>query len=255
MTDPIPPAAAPNPSAGVQTPSESSYLAHLPGVFAEPTEPGAPSTVGRLLLAFEHVLSGLGDVELPGVEELVDGVVDPLTGVRQLGGIARYVNPGPAADPGDHAPTVEFLDWLAGWVALGLRAELDEARRREFIARAVSLYALRGTAKGLREVIRIYTRLAPTIDERTETFQIGTSSRIGVDTVIGGSAPHFFRVQAWLPTAAAVERRRQLRVLHEIIDAEKPAHTHYELDLRSPRLQLGRQSRLEVDTLLTRRAR
>ena len=85
-------------------------------------------------------------------------------------------------------------------MALVLRTDLDELRQRDFIARAVSLYRLRGTKQGLEEFVRIYTRLGVTVNELNMPFQIGVHSTVGVDTMLDGGAPHFFRVLIRLPT-------------------------------------------------------
>src|SRR5579859_6113276 len=156
-------------------PSEqaSSYLEYLPAILQEGAALGQPNFLGRFLLGFEQVLTGLGDPTEPGVEEILDGV-------GSLAGVERYFEPGASLPDTQRTPST-FLDWLAGWVALSLRADLDELRQRDFIARAVSLYRLRGTRTGLENLIRIYTRLGPTIIELSAPFQIGVTSRIGVD--------------------------------------------------------------------------
>lgn len=43
---------------------------------------------------------------------------------------------------------------------------------------------------------------------------------------------------------------RQRRLVSAIIDQEKPAHTHYDLDVVTPALQIGVTSQIGVDTLL-----
>src|SRR5262245_32586991 len=142
-------------------PGQSSrYLDYLPAVYQQDAEIGQPNFLGRFLLAFEQVLTGLGDINEPGLEEKLDGVFHPDTGQLLLAGVHRYFDPGPKLLEHERAPA-EFLEWLAGWVALTLRADLDEPRRRDFIARAVSLYNLHGTKQGIEEFVRLYTTLAP----------------------------------------------------------------------------------------------
>jgi phage tail-like protein len=233
----------------------SRYLDHLPAIFQEDAGVGRPNFLGRFLLAFEHVLTGLGEAGEPGLEEILDGIptVDPATGRPALVGIERYFDPGPK-EPlqerrREQAPP-EFLPWLAGWVALTLRADLDELLQRDFIARAMSLYRLRGTRAGLEQLLAIYTRLGVTIYELREEFQIGVHSRVGVDTMLGGGGAHFFRVMIRLPTPDPAQIRRHEEVARAIIDLEKPAHTHYELVPVTPVLQIGVASTIGVDTLL-----
>ena len=235
----------------------SSYLNYLPAYFQQEAGTRQPGFLGALLLAFEQVLTGLGDVNRPGLEEIQDGIRDPEDQEAwRLGGVHRYFDPGPRQSDRERAPE-EFLDWLAGWVALSMRADLDELRRREFIARAVSLYRQRGTKSGLEELIRIYTRTSPTIDELNTPFRIGVHSKVGVDTLIGGGAPHFFRVILHLAVTDPEQMRPLIEVARAIIDMEKPAHTHYELKPETPTFRIGLRhdqpevhATIGVDTLL-----
>jgi len=133
-------------------PELSTYLAHLPRAYTElrPEEPERDQHdhelddpfLGRFLLAFEAVLTGLPS--RPGLQQAVDGVVDLL----------------------DPATTrEEFLPWLAGWVGLALRADWDVPTRRAFLREIVPLYRLRGTKEGLRRMLTLYTGQAVEIDD------------------------------------------------------------------------------------------
>jgi len=227
----------------------SRYLDYLPAVYQEDAAPASPDFLGRLLLAFEQILTGLGDPGEPGLEEILEGIVEPAGAGMRLAGVYRYFDPGPSLPDGERAPA-EFLEWLSGWVALSLRADLDELRQRDFIARAASLYRLRGTRRGLEEFVRIYTRLGATVMELDAPFQLGLHSTVGVDTLLDGGAPDFFRVLVRLPSPDPAQIARHRQVVAAIIDQEKPAHTHYTLEIETPTFQIGVQSTVGVDTLL-----
>jgi phage tail-like protein len=222
----------------------SSWLDHLPAIYREGAQPGAPNFLGRFLLAFEHLLTGVGDAAEPGLEERIDR-------------IHRVFDP-KSAPP-------EFLDWLSGWVALTLRGDLDavtgveaaiapEQRRslaRGLIASAVPLYRTRGTRRGLEALLRLFTGgLSPTITEMTGAFQVGVS-RVGIDTILDGGAPHFFHVTLRLPNPDPAMRKRSEALVRAILDVEKPAHTRYTLKVETPSMQVGVRSRIGVDTLLS----
>jgi len=225
----------------------STYLDHLPAVFREGEDGNGTGFLGRFLLAFEHLLTGVGDPAEPGLDEMVDQVPGYLDPART-----------PAA----------FLDWLAGWVGLTLRADLETAalgmegdagaaaagrreRARALVAGAVPFYRMRGTRRGLEELVRILTGgLSPTIEEMTAVFQVGVSSTVGADTLVGGGAPHFFHVLLRLPQPDPGARRRVEELVRAILDVEKPAHTRYRLDVLTPAMQLGVHSQIGVDTLL-----
>lgn len=237
----------------------SGYLDYLPAVYQQDAGPGQPNFLGRYLLAFEQVLTGLGDAIAPGIEEILDGIADPGSGKGRRGAFQRYFSPWPYlpkgertedSNSGDFQAPAEFLAWLAGWVALALRGDMDEERQRDFIARAVSLYRLRGTRQALEEFVRIHTRLGVTVNELHTPFQLGVHSTIGVDTVLDGGAPYFFRVLIRVPVTDPEQIRQYREIATAIIEMEKPAHTCYELDVETPMLQIGVHSTIGVDTLL-----
>ncbi len=263
MTDPAP----------VQPPVESRYLDHLPAIFRTPAQAKTPSFLGQFLRAFEDVLSGAGKADYPGLAEKISGIAPDANGARPLAGLYRYAEPGPGRKDAERTPK-EFLDWLAGWVALSLRADLKEETQREFIARAASLYRSRGTPKGLADVLGIYTQLGVTVDEGGPGFRIreaGDTAILGTNTVLGGFVPHYFEVtlrRSSIPEDVAgdlaktslpgeqgapslpEELARYRTIATEIIEAEKPAHCFYRLNIISVSLQINVTSRVGIDTLL-----
>lgn len=252
-----------------QRPGEASQLLdYLPAIFQQGSKPGESNFIGRFLLAFERILLGLGEVseeiQEPGLEEILGGIVDPDTQTTQLAGIQRYFEPGVRLRSGEEvflrtwesAPT-DFLPWLAGWVALTLRQDWTEEEKRRFISRIVPLYRQRGTKKGLRELLSAYTGLprdSVEIYELTQPLQVGITSKVGVDTAIGSGPPHFFMVKMSLSLSGATdfteERSRKEQIARSIIDQEKPAHTYYELLVQFPTIQVGVTSTVGKDTLL-----
>ena len=117
----------------------SRYLDHLPAVFQE------DEFVGRFLLAFERVLTGLPRPDAPNLPPVPPGLEQIIDGIEGF------------FDPARTPP--DFLPWLAGWVATSLREDWDEVTRRGFLANIVSLYRRRGTAKGLQMVLQLYLDL------------------------------------------------------------------------------------------------
>jgi phage tail-like protein len=230
----------------------SSYLEHLPAIYQE--DRAGREFLGRFLLAFEHVLTGVGDADDPGLEEILDGVPD---GGTRRGGAERYFDPGlrpnrTRTEEREQAPS-EFLPWLSRWVALSVRADVSDELRRELIAKAIPLYRRRGTRQGLEELIRIYSSVGVTIKEFRGAFQLDVASQLDVDTILGGGTPFYFHVDVALPTDVRTpERIAALSdLLHAIIDAEKPAHTYYGLDFTDfPTIQIDVRATVDVDTLI-----
>lgn len=228
--------------ADVDPSRRSSYLERLPALLQE----GDTDFLGRMLLAFEHVLSGLGDVDDPGLEEVLEGTSDPSTG-RVLTGLERHFDPGvraagSALGPEQRAPAA-FLEWLSGWVGVVLRGHMSEIQRRELIARAVPLYRKRGTREGLEQLLAVQSTLRATITDAS------TPPRPGAPDV-SGHGPHFFHVHVSTSEGSIDAIRRQREIVEQILDAEKPAHTIYRLEFSTPELQIGKTSHIGVDTLI-----
>jgi phage tail-like protein len=177
----------------------SQYLDHLPAIFRE------DPFIGRFLLAFEAVFTGVDGVE--GLEEII-------------GRVAEHLDPRTAP--------VDFLPWLASWVGLSLRADWDADTQRGFIAEIVPLYRLRGTLAGLKRMLEIYLR--PLRDDVTRD-----------DVVIFddfAEPAHFFQVQLTLADAKPSRLRATQEIATAIIDQEKPAHTFYALKVVIPTMRL-----------------
>jgi len=239
----------------------SSYLDSLPAIYREEALGALPDFLGRFLLAFERVLTGLGDVDHPGFEEILEGIVDA-GGKTVLAGAERYFDPGRGLPDGERAPS-EFLEWLSGWVALTLRDDWTDEERRRILAEIIPSYQRRGTREGLRQVLAAFSGQyvgSIEIQEFERPFWVGPINGVwtpvGGDAAIGGGPPHYFLVQAQLaaPDGADLERKR--KIFRDIIDVEKPAHTYYDLEVEVPTMRLGPFGDLDthatvgVDTLL-----
>lgn len=170
----------------------STYLKHLPAIYSE------SDFMGRFLMVFESILGP--------IEEMLDNIAcyfDPLTTPEEL------------------------LPWLASWVNLVLDESWPVERRRDLVRSAVSLYRWRGTRRGLAEYLRIYTGVEPKIVEHFGGIRLSPNSRLGWNTVLGSGAHHTFTV------TLEVADPDSLNVAHlkAIIEAEKPAHSAYVLEL------------------------
>ena len=162
----------------------SSYLQYLPPHFQE------SGLLGRFLLIFESIL-------------------DPIE--RSIGQIHHYFDPLLTPEP--------LLPWLAKWVDLALNEKWPLERRRALVLAAAELYRWRGTRRGLREYIRIYVGVEPTI---IESWQEAPG-----DNAIPLPS-HAFRVIISTLNPNQIDRR----LVEEIIEVEKPAHTAYILEIR-----------------------
>lgn len=226
----------------------SSYLHDLPAIFSE------NPFLGRFLLAFEQVLTGLEGLSendpnpRKGLEEIIANIAklfSPLETKAIIADIAKlFVPPGGATDSTEKEK--EFLQWLAGWTALSLRADWTPDQQRQFLANIVPLYRFRGTKDNLVELLKIYAgkQSEPRITEPEDTpFQIGVHSTIGVDTQIGGAIPHYFQVEVKLPNPDFELLKRQEEIVSALVDLQKPAHTYYDLTILYETIQIGNSER------------
>ncbi|MFV1950653.1 MAG: phage tail protein [Nitrospinota bacterium] len=217
----------------------SKYLQYLPGIYQTEEIDASPGFLGRFLMAFENILSGIDVKEqgspIKGIEEILDRIHD-------------YIDP--------YKTPAEFVEWLAGWVALTLQKgkawkgedadpedklqniPLDEERKtrnRNLIRLLVPIYHKRGTREGMEEALKIYMGEEAkeiSINELINPFQIGDTgylkevveteldkeiaevsvkdliylgnkgkltSVVGSSTVVGEGYPYYFRVYMTLP--------------------------------------------------------
>lgn len=211
----------------------ASSLAYLPPVFRE--DAVSADFLDRFLSYFDTVF------------EEIESQVERFTG---------YLDP-------DGVPSGEFLTWLGSWLDLRFLAQWPDDVRREFIRRAIELYKLRGTILGLQEILRLHTGLKapqPVIiehfrlrDYETRHSQIDSLVE-GLPYLAGRSlmpgqtefAHHFTIV---LPNQV-VPDEDALDTIRHLIDAQKPAHTHYEIRIVEPGIRIGCQSTIGVDALV-----
>ncbi|MGN6103884.1 MAG: phage tail protein, partial [Kofleriaceae bacterium] len=183
------------------------YLEHLPAIYRRSDAVGR-NLVRDLCFLFEHMFDSVEG-------NLTDGW--------------RFYDP--------HVAPTEFLDWLAGWSAFTLDLDWPEAERRALVKRAVDLYRIRGTQRGLSLFLRLFTGHEPEIAENTWPFKgfriegegAETGARIGIDSVI---LPPMNLAHCFVTTMPikfeSVSPEMVIRI-HQIIQMEKPAHTNYYL--------------------------
>ncbi|WP_199464507.1 phage tail protein [Acaryochloris thomasi] len=130
-----------------------------------------------------------------------------------------------------------LLPFLAHWVDWPLDAQLSLTQQRRLIRRAVEIYRSRGTRKGLRFYLHLYTGLP--LDEemsREEDKSISITepsgqgcllgvAQMGVDTVLGGGKAYHFEVRLRCEPDYPIDEQ----LVRRIIEQEKPAFCTYDL--------------------------
>ncbi|NJM06497.1 FHA domain-containing protein [Candidatus Gracilibacteria bacterium] len=133
-------------------------------------------------------------------------ILDPIE--RMIGQVDLYFDPRIAPE--------QLLPWLATWVDLVLNEKWPLERRRELIGYAATLYRWRGTRRGLSDYLRIYTGTRPRIVEPGQ-------ERNGEAKL----SDHTFAVYIEVADPAQLDRD----LIERIIEAEKPAHAAYTLQI------------------------
>lgn len=134
-----------------------------------------------------------------------------------------------------------LLPFLAHWVDWPIDAQLDLTHQRRLIRRAVEIYRCRGTRKGLRFYLHLYTGLP--LDEQidreedksisiTEPFGQGCLfglAYVGEDAIIGGGKPYHFDVRLRAQPNNPIDEQ----LVRRIINQEKPAFCSYSLRIET----------------------
>ncbi len=126
----------------------------------------------------------------------------------------------------------EFLPWLASWSAMVIDQAWPVEKKRRLIRKSVELYRVRGSIKGLRLFISLFTGHEPVIHENVWPFRgwrMGVTSEISIDTVILPTVnlAHVFVVE--MPIAYNNVSMEEVARIHDVIQREKPANTEYYL--------------------------
>jgi phage tail-like protein len=200
---------------------------------------------------------------------LLDAVRDTVT--ARIDGVAALFDP---------ATTPEtFLGWLGSWLGLAADLKLPTARRRRLLAQAHRLYRLRGTPAGVRAHLEICLGLpvrlledftlrrwlfvgSGRLGERAAVWdadvvrrlQLDAGAQLGTVQLVGSTDPlrdpfhvyaHRFRV--YVPAAESDDLRR---LAERVLELAKPAHTDARLVFVTPRMRVGVQAFLGVDSVI-----
>jgi phage tail-like protein len=232
-------------------------LEYLPAVFQENADGG------QFLEQFLAIFDTLRDAIGSRIGELA-GVFDP--------------------DTAQSEPGCDFLAWLASWLGLTLERNWPPAAQRRLLALAHRLFALRGTAAGLRLHLSIYTGLPICAIQVLEHYrlrnwlflgdsrlgdgpavwgkamisrlQIGENSQVGDFQLIDAQDPardplHFFAFgfTVYLPGEALADPLSR-RGVERIVEMSKPAYTQGTLQAVELRFQIGGDTFVGVNTVV-----
>ncbi|HEV8239269.1 MAG TPA: phage tail protein I [Thermoanaerobaculia bacterium] len=234
-----------------------TWSRHLPAIYR--TQAKDPELLERVLALFESEFTDL-DEQIDRLPRLFDAAAAPAA----------------------------WLPWLAGWLGIDLDETWPEETTRRAVACAYAAAARRGTPAGLREAVRFATGVDVRIVEPVlgggwwalpaDDAASAGRGRLGFDTVLapaeldgavvgttavldgsylageGGLGAHLYEtvahqfcVQVYERQTASPHRLAQLRA---VVEREKPAHATWHLCVIAPRLRVGLQSSVGIDTVV-----
>ncbi|MBF2064580.1 MAG: phage tail protein [Calothrix sp. C42_A2020_038] len=184
----------------------SAYMNFLPVLYRE------VDFIGRFMKIFEQAYQPVIDSYA-----VMWANLDPLTAPRAL------------------------LPFLAHWVAWPVDSIWNLPQQRRLIRRAVEIYRWRGTRKGLRLYLHLYTGLPLDEDLPNEadkhisiTEPFGDDFTLGEaelgEAVLGGGQAYHFVVRLRPDNINSIDEQ----LVRRIIDQEKPAFCTYELFIDNP---------------------
>ncbi len=234
---------------------------YLPEIFRA-DEIDSVSFLSRFLKSFailyeelQAEIEGASDGVSGGVPDLFDPAVTPPPELKNR----------PQPDPINEQPDFDFLNFLASWIGVPLRPEKSLAWNRRFLQTAIALHTQRSTLPGMEALLRAWLKDdllesdLPIISDLTSNaadvnaiFQLGVRARVGVDTALGEGPPFFFLVRLMTdPTLTELRQPAGLDVFERaarfLLEAEKPAHTHFQLRVMSHTMQLPEPGKTLID--------
>lgn len=259
-----------------------NYVERLPSIFKDPT-----GWLEKFLKIFQKILTGIPDDK---ESRNISKIIDAIPHLFHPDEIKRFFYPDDSSDAYSESLIEEFLDWLASWVGLVLKEDWSLEKKKEIIKNIIPLYRLRGTKKGIEEFLKIYIyskdeeyskgeeRITVRIIDRLIfllginstvgintlirgfPLQIGPASTVGVNTLIGEIPQYLFIIEIILPASECIDSQppkyepinsqKKKKAIEEIIKIEKPAHTYYKFNIKFPVIQVGRHSKIGIETLI-----
>jgi phage tail-like protein len=229
-----------------------SYLRYLPITYTE--DPISREFLERFLSIFESMSF---DME------------------QNIENLTRYFDP--------ESVDTRFLNWLGSWLAISWDENWTVEKKREFIKQAYGLYRDRGTLRGLKAMVELFTEKKAAILEHfrfRSPMVVGPKSHsiIGVTTVVGKRVPkrlvlsenskigEFALEEGITPPekpfgenafdftifadTTGLKNKDQIEAVKRMIDEEKPAHTRCSIRTITESLRPWMSPLLEINTIL-----
>lgn len=173
---------------------------------------------------------------------------------------SRYLDPA-------GVPAGDYLDWLGSWFDWQFLAQWPAELRREMIQRSIEFFKLRGTLDGIRLMLQWHTGLDGQQPQIIEHFRLREYATLQYRRPSCGMAgevvPLFVAEKPLAPPPTSIDHwftvvvpnsvvpdQEALDLIRQLIDAQKPAHTSYQVCVFHQGIRIGKQSSIGVDMWL-----
>ena len=160
-------------------------------------------------------------------------------------------------------PAGPFLEWLGSWFNWQFYAQWSPELRREIIAKSIEFFKTRGTVKGIKQILQWHTGLSGEQPQIIEHFRLARLFNTHSNDNSKEHCPLFLAEKPLLPEqqkithwftvvlpSHVIENEEQHAQISSLIEAQKPAHTAFQLCIFNPGVRIARQSTIGVDTWL-----
>jgi len=151
----------------------------------------------------------------------LDDLVAPLLSILDC--LPAYFDP-------ELAPP-DFVAWLGGWVGVEVTGDEPEDILRRMVGGAAAAHRLRGTARGVSELVRLAFGVVPEIEESG-----GANWSARPRGAFPGDPEPRLTVRLRVPDPAAVDLDRLERLVASVRPAHVPCHVEVVQTERSPSL-------------------
>ncbi len=140
----------------------------------------------------------------------------------------------------------DFLQWLSEWSAIDDTYIWTEGKLRKFVKKSFSLYKLKGTKEGLKQIIELYTNTVPIIVETYEVMECYDKNEyIEQYQKLYGEDKYSFTI---FIQEQFVNSNQKLSGLKKIVEMYKPAHTIANIAVLKPFMNLGQHIYLGINS-------
>lgn len=200
----------------------TSYLRYLPSIYQNDKK--SKDFLERYLSIYETILMNM--------EEKIDKV-------------SQYFDP-------DYV-TGDFLKWLLSWMKISVSDGWSDDKLKLLLKRCSEIYKIRGTRKGLKEIIELYTGRRPYIIEFYEVKNSLKNPELeSLFNKLYNISPYSFCV---LIEASVVRNTKSQLEVEKIINSEKPAFTEGNLILLEDNMCLDSHCYMGINSILAKSAK